>query len=39
MPDLDCDGTRLYEALRSGRFLLVKNNCLVFVGCRVCTAI
>jgi hypothetical protein len=23
MPDLDCDGTRLYEHLRDGRFLLV----------------
>ena len=23
MPDIDCDGTRLYELLRDGRFVLV----------------
>lgn len=25
MPDIDCDGTRLYDALRSGRFVLVTD--------------
>jgi hypothetical protein len=23
MPDIDCDGTRLYELLREGRFILL----------------
>jgi 2-polyprenyl-6-methoxyphenol hydroxylase-like FAD-dependent oxidoreductase len=26
MPDLDCDGTRLYELLRDGRFVLVSRD-------------
>ena len=26
MPDLDCEGTRLYEHLRDGRFVLVTGN-------------
>lgn len=39
MPDVDCDGTRLYEVLREGRFVLVSSRPLDVGGDVVSTVV